>query len=273
MPAEVLTAIIAAGVAVISAIITFFGQLRITRLQQQFTEQQEERSQEARAQELIATYRDPLLRSAFDLQSRLYNIVKQNFLDLCLSENEGSKRYCFDNTLYVIAEYLGWVEVLRREVQFLDLGNVDQNQRLNQILYDIRQVLYTREYPFPLRLFNGQQRAIGELMMTPRKREEGVANYECIGYATFSRKLYEDEHFAAWFSDARYDLKCLVQERERYYERLIILQNRLIDLINFLDPDKVRISTDERQKISPNTSHNTAKHAQHAAEHLRRANS
>jgi hypothetical protein len=110
-------------------------------------------------------------------------------------------------------------------------------------------------------------------MMTPRKREEGAANYECIGYATFSRKLYEDEHFAAWFSDARYDLKCLVQERERYYERLIILQNRLIDLINFLDPDKVRISTDERQKISPNTSHNTAKHAQHAAEHLRRANS
>jgi hypothetical protein len=70
----------------------------------------------------------------------------------------------------------------------------------------------------------------------------------------------------------RYDLECLVQEREKYYERLIILQNRLIDLIDFLDPDKVRISTDERQKIPPNNSVNTAKHAQHAAEPPRRAN-
>lgn len=250
MPVEILTAIIAASVAVISAVVAFYGQMRVAHLQRQLTEQQEERSREARAQELIATYRDPLLRSAFDLQNRIYNIVKQDFLNLCLSENQGSKRYCYDNTLYVVSEYLGWVEILRREVQFLDLGDVDQNQRLNQILYDIRQVFNTDKYPFVFRLFNGQQRAIGELMMSPRKRDEGVANYECIGYATFSQRLHEDKHFAAWFSDPKYDLECLVQERERYYDRLIMLQNKLIDLIDFLDPDRVRISTGEREKIS-----------------------
>jgi hypothetical protein len=270
MSAEILAAIIAAGVAVVSAIIAVYGQTRITRLQHQFSERQEERSQEARAQELIAKYRDPLLRSAFDLQSRIYNITQKRFLNLYLSDNLSTKRYSSDNTLYVIAEYLGWVEILRREVQFLDLGNVGQNQRLNQILYDIRQVFYTSKYPFVFRLFNGQQRAIGELMMTPRKREEGIAHYECIGYATFSQKLHEDEHFAEWFSSPRYDFECLVQEREKYYDRLILLQNKLIDLIDFLDPEKVRISTDERQKIPLNNS-DTAKHA-HAAEHLRRTN-
>jgi hypothetical protein len=261
MSAEVLTAMIAAGVAVISAIISLYGQRSTARLQQRFTEQQEQRSQEARAQELIAKYRDPLLRSAFDLQSRIYNIVEQDFLNLYHSNNPGTKRYCCDNTLYVIAEYLGWVEILRREVQFLDLGDVGQSRRLNEMLYEIKQVFYTDYYPFVFRLFNGQQRAIGELMMTPRKQDELIATYECIGYATFSQRLYEDEHFASWFSDPKYDFECLVKERERYYDRLIILQNKLIDLLDFLDPDKVRISTDERQKIPPRNSRHTAKHA------------
>jgi len=249
MSAGIITAIIAGIVALISAFISINGQMRIARLKNQFTEQQEKRSQEARTQELIAKYRDPLLRSAFDLQSRIYNIVEQGFLNLYRSDNEPTKRYSSDNTLYVIAEYLGWVEILRREVQFLDLGNVGQNQKLNQLFYDIRQVFHTDSYPPVFRLFNGQQRAIGELMMTPRKQDEGIANYECIGYAAFSQKLHEDEHFAAWFSGPKYDFVCLFQEQEKYSERLIMLQNELIDLIDFLDPQSVRISTDERQKI------------------------
>jgi hypothetical protein len=245
---EISTAIIAASVALITSILTLYGQMRIARLQPQFAEQQEKRLQEARAQELIAKYRDPLLRSAFDLQNRIYNIVEQGFLNLYRSDNPPTRRYCSDNTLYVIAEYLGWVEILRREVQFLDLGNVRQNQELNQRLLAIRHVFDTDRYPPVFRLFNGQQRAIGELMMTPRKQDEGSANYECIGYAMFSQKLHEDEHFAAWFSDPKYDFECLVQERAKYYERLIMLQNKLICLIDVLDRDMVRIST-ERQKI------------------------
>jgi hypothetical protein len=250
MSIQILTAIIAAIVAVVSAVISIYGQWRIARLQHQFAEQQEQRSQEARAQALIAKYRDPLLRSAFDLQSRLYNIVEGTFLNIYRSKYEGSKRYALDNTLYVVAEYLGWVEILRREVQFLDLGNVDQSRELNQIIYGVRDVFLTSKYPFVFRLFNGQQRAIGELMMTLRKPDEHSANYECIGYATFSQKLHEDERFAAWFSNLIYDFECLVREPREYYKRLVVLQNNLIELIDFLDPDGVRYSTDERQKIS-----------------------
>jgi hypothetical protein len=242
MATEIWVAIIAAVVAIISAAITLYGQFQLTR-------QQEQHAQEARSAEIIAKYRNPLLQSAFDLQNRLYNITQLHFLDLYRSTNPGSKMYCIDNTLFVIAEYLGWIEILRHEIQFLDLGDAQQNQTLNQLLDAVKKAFSSSKYLFVFRLFNGQQRAIGELMMTPRSSEKGADSYECIGYSTFSQRLHQDEQFAQWFSDLQYDFECLVKEPEKYYDRLIVLQNSLIDLIDFLDPEQVRISTDERQKV------------------------
>jgi hypothetical protein len=74
MKPEVITTIIAAIVAVISAIISIYGQNRIARLTDRLTKQREAELREAQTAALMSKYRDPLLRSAIDLQSRLYNI-------------------------------------------------------------------------------------------------------------------------------------------------------------------------------------------------------
>src|ERR1700720_2969513 len=70
------------------------------------------------ADELAGRYRVPLLHAAFNLQSRLYNIGKQDFLHIFL--NDGSPAdadYARYNTTYLIGQFLCWAEILRREVQ------------------------------------------------------------------------------------------------------------------------------------------------------------
>jgi glutathionyl-hydroquinone reductase len=71
--------------------------------------------------QLVARYREPLVRSAYDLQARLYNSVNKGFLAYLYSLDNAEKSYAIENTLFLIAEYLGWVEILRRQTEFLDM--------------------------------------------------------------------------------------------------------------------------------------------------------
>jgi hypothetical protein len=100
----------------------------VARLSSELEERREVRTKEERAAELRARYRDPLLGAIFDLQSRLYNIVAKDFLVRYMAQSEGLREYAIDNTLHVIAEYLTWVDIIRREIQFLDLGEEAANR-------------------------------------------------------------------------------------------------------------------------------------------------
>ena len=62
MKPEVVTSTIAAIVAVISAIISIYGQTRVTKLTDRLTKQRESESREAQTAALMSKYRDPLLR-------------------------------------------------------------------------------------------------------------------------------------------------------------------------------------------------------------------
>lgn len=253
MKPEVVTAIIAAIVAVISAIVSIYGQMRVTQLSDRLAKQREAESREAQTAALMSKYRDPLLRSAIDLQSRLFNIhqnrVLQNFDQRCLSEQE----YLINNTLYVFAEYFGWVEILRREIQFLDLGDLELNRRLSELFVNITKAFGTSRFnskgnfDSTFQLFNGEQRAIGEIMMKPRSADQ-MLGYECIGYAAFVQKM-SDPDFARWFTKLKEDLDAIIQESKTGGERLVLIHSRLIDLIDFLDPHCVRIPLRYRTKI------------------------
>jgi len=165
MKPEIITAIIAAIVAVISASISIYGQTRAAQLVDRLAKRRETESREAQTTALMSKYRDPLLRSAIDLQSRLFNIHQQEFLQYAYQRSPADKDYAIQNTLYVIAEYLGWVEILRREVQFLDLGDLETNRRLSELLFNINKAFGSSGYGNIFRLYNGEQRAIGEVML------------------------------------------------------------------------------------------------------------
>ncbi|MCU0548924.1 MAG: hypothetical protein MUC48_06205 [Leptolyngbya sp. Prado105] len=247
MKPEVLTTIIAAIVAVVSATITIYGQTRVARLTDRLIKQREAASREAQTAVLMAKYRDPLLRSTIDLQSRLYNIHQQKFFEYVYHRSPVGQEYAINNTLYVIAEYLGWVEILRKEIQFLDLGDLDLNRQLSELLIAINQAFGHHRGGEIFQLFNGEQRAIGEIMMTTRSTQE-VIGYDCIGYASFVKRL-NDPDFASWFTKLKNDLNTIGKTPDVNLDRLVIIHSKLIDLIDFLDPHHVRVPTKHRSKI------------------------
>lgn len=246
MNSEILTAVIAAAVAIISAVVSIYSQIRITRLADHLAKQRETESREVQNTILVSKYRDPLLRSTIDLQSRLFNIVKNGWLQRLYNRSQSDKNYAIDNTLYVIAEYFGWVETLRREIQFLDLGDLEKNRQLSELLVNINQAFGTDKLESTFRLFTGEQRAIGEIMLLPRAAE-GTTAYECIGYALFVKKM-DDPEFSRWFANLKNDLAMMVTEKYSM-DRLILIHHKLIDLIDFLDPNCVRVPVKYRSRL------------------------
>src|SRR3974390_2543604 len=72
------------------------------------------------ADDVAGQYRVPLVHAAFNLQSRLYNIGRQDFLGLFLTGGARAEgEYARLNTAYLIGQYLCWAEILRRETQLL----------------------------------------------------------------------------------------------------------------------------------------------------------
>ena len=49
-------------------------------------------------------------------------------------EDESRRAYAERSTLWLFGQYLGWIEILRREVQFLDLGDITQTRELRERL-------------------------------------------------------------------------------------------------------------------------------------------
>jgi hypothetical protein len=193
---------------------------------------------EAHISELLARYRDPLLGAAFDLQSRLYNIVRLDFLeDYFGSPDPAARAYARDSTLWLIGQYLGWTEILRREVQFLDLGEVSANRRLQERLHQITQAFATDDEALGsvFRLFRGEQRAIGELMI---RAPDANGHVTCLGYADFTAR-YRAEPLKPWFARLEADLT-LIADMPYDCPRLVYLQRSLVDLVDLMDPDRVR---------------------------------
>ncbi|MFJ5268268.1 hypothetical protein [Streptomyces sp. NPDC088358] len=182
--------------------------------------------------------RDPLLLAAFELQSRIYNIARSRFGFLTLYYKEGTPRereYALHNTLYVFAQYFAWVEILRRQIHFLDLGKQEYNRKVMESLHEVSdQFSSDTNRGTGFRLFRGEQRALGELMISS---DGGEPN--CIGYVDFCNRLDAEQDFSAWFTSLEESIQHIGNE---YYSesRLISVQHVLVGLIGLLDPDSER---------------------------------
>jgi hypothetical protein len=145
----------------------------------------------------------------------------------------------------VFGEYFGWVEALRREVQFLDVGADEPNRQVQNCIERITSEFLRDDLEDEFRLFRGQQRAIGEVMLASR---HGGGGLECIGVATFVGRL-RDADFAPWFNKPRQDLERLTQRPTVSSRRIERVQRALIDLMDCLDPHGVRIPRNRREKL------------------------
>lgn len=210
------------------------------------------RAREQRSEQLLAKYSEPLARAAFDLQSRLYNSHSVAFR----SAPEISESYRRLSTLWLLGQYLAWVEIVRREVQVIDYGDVGRTSSFQRHLFDVADILASsasvkdRIY----RVFRADQRAIGELMVVERG-VDGTGGADCMGYAEFCRRMDDDHVFARWFTSVvlpgdSIDPASAGLGESTDGHRGALLQRALIDLIDFFDPDQVRFpDRNERGKV------------------------
>jgi hypothetical protein len=208
-----------------------------------------------RAEDLATRFREPLLQAAYNLQSRLYNIAKQDFLGRFLSAEEASQQerdYAVQNTCYLFGQYLAWVEIIRRESQYVDPRSRENNRLIVEKLEQVRHRLADsdRVDDRPLRLFRGEQRAVGELMLESVPTPVGdLPRWECLGYARFVDRLTGDPKFAAWFKPLEEGIDTLAKEAPDFPPRITELQHALIDLMDVLDPRSERVPATFRGRM------------------------
>jgi hypothetical protein len=216
-----------------------------------------QRARRAQTLDLMGHYRDPLLWSVHDLRSRIRSILEDGYLteylvsveDKVLDDGGAFMRpYARRSTIFVIAQYLGWVEILRRDIGFLDLGHRHRNRKFVGLLSVIRQVFYAIDLDPVFHVLLAQQRAIGELMIAPDHVSPGQGR--CIGFATFCYRLDNDRDFAAWFERIDAGIVGYAYHPNQGCNRLVELHVRLSELIEFLDPDLARfpLRHDERSR-------------------------
>jgi len=206
----------------------------------------ERRSKQAAAEATVTRYREPLVSAAWELQARIYNIHTGRFF------GKDRSSYHVDHTLYVFAQYLGWREIIRQEIQFMDLGGTQATKILAERLEEVTDAMSDSDVSLPMnfKLFRGEQRAIGEKMMAPADSTTQVPlGHRCLGYACFVAELNGPD-FNVWFSKLRNSMEYLESTETPDFGRLSWLQNALIDLIDLLDPDCVRFPQHLRNRMT-----------------------
>lgn len=244
-------------ISVISAVIAVLGAVVTAALGYRVQTQLKSREH----MDYMSKYRDALLWVAFDLQSRLYNILhgyevtrrpgQKGFLQAFLVEGtERQADYVKRSTAFLFAEYLGWVEIFRRDLQFLDLGDSQTNRQIMFLLHKISGTLNAANTSDAecFRIFRADQRALGELMI---EADSKPGERRCLGYAAFCSMLAAGGAFGEWGQELLDHVELAAHEPDMARDRLTRLQHQLIDLVDLLDPRGQRFLSEQRSRFAP----------------------
>jgi hypothetical protein len=244
MTLELIIAILSAIAAIAASGFTILGQIRLVKFQAELMERRDANLRRTEAETMLSRYREPMLNAAYELQGRLYNILRLDFLKIFyLNGDERERQYAVENTLYVIAQYLGWTEIIRRDIHFLNLGEAETTRKFIALQDQICNLFLESNLGKVLRIFRGEQRAIGEMMIITIN-----SNSHCMGYAQFLQM--QNDAFQYWFEPLREHIDLLAKDWDKHSRRLLLLQNALVDLIDFFDPNYMRYPQSRRTKVA-----------------------
>jgi hypothetical protein len=191
------------GLSVIAALVTTVGSLIALWLREFLFVRSFERWKERRSLESVyRKYRDPILLAAVELRSRVDEVCRQfpstylrssvlakdpAQLEANSANDPYFQRYKLVSTVYRLCAFLGWLELYRQELTFLDTGQQQINDQLEKTLEKVRGDLADGQLntasdwnTWSDRLiFREEQRAIGEAMIV------GEAPRSVMGYAAF----------------------------------------------------------------------------------------
>jgi hypothetical protein len=221
----VIAALVAATASLVVAIVNAVtGQRRETRIKKL--------EQEFEAEKVLNRYRGPLVSAAADLQERLDNIINpdRQFLAAYGRKRSPRREDAVRSTLYRVAQYFCWTEILRRDIQFLNFRRPEQRRAVTELFKDVGDTFGDDRYGTVFMVWFEEQRAIGERMI-----ERDGETSTCVGYATFVENY--DRVYARWLR--RFE-EGLTHETASTSKRLVLLREKLRSLVEQLDPDEER---------------------------------
>jgi hypothetical protein len=207
-------------------------------------------------------YRDPILLSSIELLNRIREIIYQapvnylssDFIDCKVqkmtknsSDDPYYLKYKLVSTIYRLCSFLGWIELYRQEVTFLDSGKNKDNKNIEKCIDKIRgdiadghlNMADDWESWTDSLLFREEQRAIGEAMIITSEGDKKL-----IGYGVFNQYLLCQpgdlkKHWFEVASNFILDLNVEDQNKDFRHIRCLRLINHLIDLIEILDKNRL----------------------------------
>ncbi|MFT9387469.1 hypothetical protein [Acetobacter sp.] len=194
----------------------------------------------------VSVYREPLAHAAFDLQSRIYNILERRFLNrMYVNGTERTREYSVENTSFLMAQLFCWFELTRQELYYIELKKAEDTEKLMH-LQDHVQTLWgadRAEYQNACCIFAGEQRAIGENLII---RRDGIS--ACMGYAQFMDTFPPGKN--KQMDIVRAEVRELAaDDGHAARTRLVKIQHYLIDILTFLDPDSRRFPRESTKKM------------------------
>lgn len=193
----------------------------------------------------VSVYSEPLVHAAFDLQSRIYNIVERHFMNhFYVHGDERTREYCVENTVFLISQLFCWFELTRQELYYIELQNEKDTRQLLHLQDNVQTLWGTdkTKYHGIFCLFAGEQRAIGENLII---RRDGSSS--CMGFAQFMDTFPPGKN--KQIDILREEISKLGANEHLARVRLIDIQNLLIDLLALLDPKFLRFPQKSRQKM------------------------
>jgi hypothetical protein len=144
MEPQILAALIAAIAAIVSAVYSRQNQLSVVRLSAQLERQRLQEERRAEAEQIMARLSEGLGQAAYDLQIRLYSILRQEFIGMHVKAgDERARSYVVNNTAFLIAQYFAWAELIRRDIQFLDSGESERTRHFNGLRAKVSNIWQT----------------------------------------------------------------------------------------------------------------------------------
>jgi hypothetical protein len=236
MDAAVVVALVTAAaslaVAVANGVMGQRRETRLTRLESQLRREETETEREARAEEVLERYRGPLVAAAFDLQDRLDNIVnpERDFLAGYGQPGNPRRDDGVKTSVFRVAQYLCWVEIIRRDRLFLAFREPDSTRAVADLVASAGATFGDDRHGRDFMLWREEQRAIGERMI-----DDDAESANCVGYATFVERYAEI--YQRWFE--RFETS-LDHDTATTSSRLVELRRILRDLVAALDPEELR---------------------------------
>jgi hypothetical protein len=262
------------ALTVLAAVVTAAANLLATVLKDFFFTRSFEQWKEHRTlMSVYRKYRDPIVLAGVEFESRLSQIcdsyppdyLQSEVLDAVPDELKANssddpyyKRYRLLSTVYRLCAFLGWLELYRQDVTFLDTGRQSENQRFEEALARLRDDLADgrlnkahdwRDWRDRL-IFREEQRAIGETMIASSTTSRVV-----IGYGTFCTlfiRAASDESLWSLRVACNFFLN-LEDTKDFRRERLALMRQHLRTMIEVLRPETAKKYAQAANKPVPPT--------------------